>query len=242
MDQGMQLFMLMRKKGITPDAVVFNSLLDGCAKRQMRTLCEQVVRDMEEAGVSPSNHSVSILVKLYGRCRDLDAAFKVFEEMPRDHGFKANAAVYTCLMSSCIANNQLDKALELRQQMAKMHVTPDQKTYSTLLRGALRVSNIEKSVDLIHSALDQSTRGLLEEELVQNVLFLISRRGQAEQQGRPLVQRLREYGIEVSCPEQAAGPQFGGFGKPQQPARNFNNRNNDRGFHNRRHQTHQNQA
>merc|ERR1719388_441997 len=88
MDQGMQLFMLMRKKGIQPDAVVFNSLLDGCAKRQMRTLCEQVLNDMLEAGVSPSNHSVSILVKLYGRCHDLEAAFRAVNEIPRDHGFK----------------------------------------------------------------------------------------------------------------------------------------------------------
>merc|ERR1719235_1661549 len=133
-DQGMQLFMLMRKKGIVPDAVVFNSLLDGCAKRQMRTLCEQVVRDMAEAGVAPSNHSVSILVKLYGRCHDLDAAFQCFEDMPRENGFRANAAVYTCLMSACIANNQLDRALALRQQMLKERVALDQKTYSTLLR------------------------------------------------------------------------------------------------------------
>merc|ERR1719272_719942 len=135
MDEGMQLFMLMRKKGILPDAVVFNSLLDGCAKRQMRTLCEQVIRDMLEAGVTPSNHSVSILVKLYGRCNDLEAAWKVFEEMPREHGFKANAAVYTCLMSACIANNAMDKALDLRLRMMKERVALDQKTYSTLLRG-----------------------------------------------------------------------------------------------------------
>merc|ERR1719281_431453 len=232
MDQGMQLFMLMRKKGIVPDAVVFNSLLDGCAKRQMRTLREQVVRDMAEAGVSPSNHSVSILVKLYGRCRDLDAAFRVFEEMPRDHGFKPNAAVFTCLMSSCIANNQMDRAMQLHKQMARERVHCDEKTYSTLLRGAVRGSNIEAAVDLIHCALDQGTRGLLEEELVQNVLFLIQRRGQFEQQGKPLVQRLREHGIEVSCPEQGPGAHFGGFSKPQQPTRN--NRGNDRGFHNRR--------
>jgi len=234
MDQGMQLFMLMRKKGIVPDAVVFNSLLDGCAKRQMRTLCEQVVRDMAEAGVSPSNHSVSILVKLYGRCHDLDAAFRVFQDMPREHGFKANAAVYTCLMSSCIANNQMDKAMELHKQMAKERVFCDQKTYSTLLRGAIRGSNIDAAIELIHSALDQSTRGLLEEELVQSILFLIHRRGQTEQQGRPLVQRLREHGIEVSLPEQGAGAQFGGFGKPQQQMRNNNRCGNDRGFHSRR--------
>merc|ERR1719487_358160 len=138
MDQGMQLFMLMRKKGIVPDAVVFNSLLDGCAKRQMRTLCEQVVRDMAEAGVAPSNHSVSILVKLYGRCHDLDAAFRVVEEFPREHGFKANAAVYTCLMSACVAADQLGRAMELRDRMVRENVPLDQKTYSTLIRGAIK--------------------------------------------------------------------------------------------------------
>jgi pentatricopeptide repeat protein len=234
MDQGMQLFMLMRKKGIVPDAVVFNSLLDGCAKRQMRTMCDQVIRDMQEAGIKPSNHTVSILVKLYGRCRDLESAFQCFEDMPRENGFKANAAVYTCLMSACIANNQLDRALALRQQMIKERVVLDQKTYSTLLRGALRVSNVEVAVDLIHAGLDQKGRDVLEQDLVQNVIFLISRRGQFEHHGRALVGRLRENGIEVSCPNDgpgaSCGAQFGGFGKPQQANRNFNNR----GFHNRR--------
>merc|ERR1712193_251286 len=103
----------------------------------MRTMCDQVIRDMQEAGIKPSNHTVSILVKLYGRCRDLNSAFQCFEDMPRENGFKANAAVYTCLMSACIANNQLDKAMELHKQMAKERVFCDQKTYSTLLRGAM---------------------------------------------------------------------------------------------------------
>jgi len=200
-------------------------------------MCEQVIRDMEEAGIKPSNHTVSILVKLYGRCRDLEAAFRCFEDLPRENGFKANAAVYTCLMSACIANNQLNRALGLRQQMVKERVALDQKTYSTLLRGALRVSNVEVAVDLIHAALDQRTRDILEPELVQNVLFLISRRGQLEQQGRPLVQRLRENGIDASCPNDgpgaSCGAQFGGFGKPQQPMRN-NRANDGKGFHNRR--------
>merc|ERR1719487_575039 len=91
LDEAMQLFTLMRKKGIRPDAIVFNSLLDGCAKKQMRALCEQVFSDMEAAGISPSNHSVSILVKLYGRCRDMEKAFQVIEEMPKKYNFQLNA-------------------------------------------------------------------------------------------------------------------------------------------------------
>jgi pentatricopeptide repeat protein len=228
MDQGMQLFTVMRKKGIQPDAVVFNSVLDGCAKKQMRVLCEQVIRDMAEAGVSPSNHSVSILVKLYGRCRDLEAAFRVVDEMPRDHGFKANAAVYTCLMSACIANNGLNQAMDLRKRMIKECVSLDQKTYSTLLRGAIRSSNIETASELIHAALNQGA-GLLEEELVQNALFLISRRGLSEQVGQPLLRRLREHGMHVRCPEEKHDANFGGFARP--PARTLCSENR---LHNRR--------
>merc|ERR1719235_567446 len=138
LDHSLQLFTSMRKKGIRPDAIVFNSLLDGCAKKQMPSLCEQVIRDMESAGVVPSNHSASILIKLYGRCKNLDAAFRVVNEMPQKYGFKANNAVYTCLMSACISNGHLDKAMELRLRMQEERVMPDEKTYSTLLRGTLR--------------------------------------------------------------------------------------------------------
>jgi len=199
-DQAMQLFMTMRKKGIRPDAIVYNSLLDGCAKKQMRTLCEQVVRDMVDAGVSPSNHSVSILVKLYGRCRDLEAAFKVVNEFPSQHGFKANAAVYTCLMSSCIQAGRLDEAMDLRLRMIQEQTYPDQKTYSTLLRGTLRAGNVELSSLLINSALDQGSRGLLDEELVQATLVLIQRRRLWSEHGRLLMDRLIEAGLPVHMP------------------------------------------
>merc|ERR1719183_2068550 len=82
LEQAIQLFTLMRKRGITPDGILFNSILDGCARKQMRTLTEQVLDDMEKEGVPPSNFTLSILVKLYGRCREVEKAFEVVEELP----------------------------------------------------------------------------------------------------------------------------------------------------------------
>merc|ERR1719502_2170087 len=125
LEQALQLFGTMQEKGIRPDAIVFNSLLDGCAKKQVPALCEQLIQDMEAAGVMPSNHSASILIKLYGRCRDLDAAFRVIDEMPKKYNFRANNAVYTCLMSACIGNGQLERALELRSRMVDEGIYPD---------------------------------------------------------------------------------------------------------------------
>jgi len=205
LDEAMELFGLMRKKGIVPDAIVFNSLLDGCAKKQMPQLCEQVVQDMKDAGVSPSNHSASILIKLYGRCKDLDAAFKVINEMPADHGFHANAAVYTCLMSACIANGRLDAAMDLLLRMQKERVFPDEKTYSTLLRGVLRANSVELCLRVLNAALSQTgarggPRSLLDEELVKSVLILIQRRNAWDAHGRDLLQRLQAAGVRVQCP------------------------------------------
>jgi len=200
LDQAMELFACMRRKGIQPDAIVFNSLLDGCAKKQMPVLCEQVIQDMVDAGVTPSNYSASILIKLYGRCRDLDAAFRVINEMPQKYGFRPNAAVYTCLMTTCITNGRMDLALDLRRRMLQEGTKLDEKTYSTLIRGALRGNNVEQCVSLIHAALDQGGSRFVDEELVQGTLVLIQRRRLWDERGQELMDRLRDEGVRVYFP------------------------------------------
>jgi pentatricopeptide repeat protein len=247
LDKALQLFTMMRNKGIRPDAIVFNSLLDGCARKQMPALCEQVILDMEAAGVVPSNHSASILIKLYGRCKDLDAAFKVINDMPKKFGFQANNAVYTCLMSACITNGRVDQAMELRTQMLKEGVHPDEKTYSTLLRGALRTSSVEMCVLLVTAALEQRTgrnssaRYLLDDELVKSVLLLIQRRNLWEAHGRELHERLRSAGVRMSC--SADGPKAqtsngheanrGNAARGERSVRSFGTNNKSSMSHNR---------
>merc|ERR1719161_1483857 len=133
LEPAMQLFTLMRRRGIKPDAILFNSILDGCAHKQMLTLTEQVLADMEEEGVSPSNFTLSILVKLYGRCGEIEQAF------PKKYGFELNIQVYTCLMSACISNKELSKAVQVLEQMKMAGCTPDGKTYQTILNGCLKL-------------------------------------------------------------------------------------------------------
>jgi pentatricopeptide repeat protein len=202
LDKALELFGLMRKKDIKPDAIVFNSLLDGCAKQQLPQLCEQVIRDMVDAGVSPSNYSASILIKLHGRCHDVDAAFRVIEEYPQKYGFRPNMAVYTCLMATCIGNNRLDLAMDLRVRMVQEGILPDNKTYSTLLRGTLKAGSVEQCVLTVRAALEQGGRCLLDEELVQSVLSLIQRRRVWEVHGADLMERLRAAGLSVQTPRE----------------------------------------
>jgi len=200
LEQALMLFSRMRKQGISPDAILFNSILDGCAHKQMRSLTEQVMEDMEECGIAPSNFTLSILVKLYGRCGDLDAAFQAVETLPKKHNFDVNAQVFTCLMSTCITHGQLAKALEVYERMAAVGCTSDAKTYQTLLNGCLKHDDLDSAARVVHDAINScaGARPVLDSETVEGVLFMIARRGRSEDLGMPLMERLSTAGVPIS--------------------------------------------
>merc|ERR1719305_1836262 len=63
-----------------PDEILYNSLLDGCAKQHRVDDALALVEDMHKNHVRPSNFTLSILVKLLGRSRRLNQAFQTVED------------------------------------------------------------------------------------------------------------------------------------------------------------------
>merc|ERR1719321_2293559 len=115
LEQAIQLFTLMRKRGLRPDQLLFNTLLAGCAtaKAPKRALAEQVLRDMEDAKVPVTNYTLSILVKLYGRCDDLEEAQRVTSTMSAKYGFEVNCAVQTCLLQAMLNHGKVAEAMHV---------------------------------------------------------------------------------------------------------------------------------
>jgi pentatricopeptide repeat protein len=106
-DRGMKLLHEMKDDGkLVPDEVMFNSLLDGCARQHRLDDATKLLDDMKQAGVSPSNYTLSIMVKLLGRGRRLNQAFSMVKSVCQEHGFRANVQVYTCLIQACFHNRQ----------------------------------------------------------------------------------------------------------------------------------------
>merc|ERR1719335_27116 len=107
-DQAFEILAQMRAEGKhKPDEILFNSLLDGCAKEHRLEDAMALYEEMKQAGVAPSNFTLCTLVKLLGRSRRLDQAFKTVEELSATLGLKPNIQVYTCLLQACIHNRQL---------------------------------------------------------------------------------------------------------------------------------------
>merc|ERR1740133_189763 len=112
LDRALQILKEMQTSGKhEADELMYNSLLDGCAKEHRPDDALKLLGDMRKSGVSPSNYTLSMLVKLMGRCKRLNQAFPLLEEISQEYGLKINVQVYTCLIQGCFNANQAAKGI-----------------------------------------------------------------------------------------------------------------------------------
>merc|ERR1719183_2596502 len=153
LDRALKVLKEMKTSGrYAPDEVMYNSLLSGCAKEHRPDEALQLISDMKKSGVAPSNYTLSMLVKLMGRCKRLNQAFVMLEDISKEYGLKINIQVYTCLIQGCFNANQAGKAIALHDKIIKEGLLPDAMTYSVLVRGCLQANLVDKAVELAKCA------------------------------------------------------------------------------------------
>eukprot|EP00928_Gymnodinium_smaydae_P025389 TRINITY_DN2022_c2_g3_i1.p1 TRINITY_DN2022_c2_g3~~TRINITY_DN2022_c2_g3_i1.p1 ORF type:complete len:1064 (-),score=241.45 TRINITY_DN2022_c2_g3_i1:64-3255(-) len=136
-----------------PDEIMYNSVLDGCAKQHRVEDALRLLDEMKAAGICPSNYTLSILVKLLGHARRLGQAFRMVDELSKQHGFRPNVQVYTCLVQACILNRRLEQALELHDTMVSdSGCKVDEKFYAVLARGCLQMNQPLKALQVVRAA------------------------------------------------------------------------------------------
>jgi len=145
-----------------PDEILYNSILDGCAKQHRVVDALRVLEEMKNTGVVPSNYTLSILVKLLGHARRLSQAFRMVEELSEKHGFRPNVQVYTCLVQACFLNRRLEKALAVHNTMVESGCTADEKFYAVLARGCLQLHQPLKAIEVVRAAYRLPGHGLAE--------------------------------------------------------------------------------
>lgn len=145
--RGFKVLEEMKSSGnLKPDEIMCNSLLEGCAREHRIEEALQLLDDMQANGVVPSNCTLSILVKLLGRSRRLDEAFRLIDCLSARHSFRPNVQVYTCLISACIHNRRIDRAMAAHDAMlGEAGCWPDEKAYSVLVRGCLEAGALDKA-------------------------------------------------------------------------------------------------
>mmetsp|Transcript_36865 Transcript_36865/g.118864 ORF Transcript_36865/g.118864 Transcript_36865/m.118864 type:complete len:483 (-) Transcript_36865:109-1557(-) len=161
-DRAFHVLAEMKKDGkFKPDEIMYNSILDGCAKQHRVDEALKVLDEMRASGISPSNYTLSILVKVLGHARRLPQAFEMVENLSKQHGFRPNVQVYTCMVQACVHNRQLEKALSLHDTMvADVGCAVDDKFYAVLARGCLQMRQPLKALEVVRAAYQLPGHGL----------------------------------------------------------------------------------
>jgi len=108
---------------------------------------------MQDAGIRPSNFTLSVLVELASRGKMLDRAFELCEELSRTYKFRLNTHVYSNLVQACINHSDLPRALNVFQNMVRERVRPEVRTYSLLIKAFISVGDGQSAADLVRSAM-----------------------------------------------------------------------------------------
>ena len=106
---------------------------------------------MVEQRIKPSNVTFSILIKIYGKSRQLEKALNVLEEM-KGAGVRPGLIVFTCLIQACIKSKQVDMAIEKFHEMKRVGIQGDSLTYETILKGCLQFKKFGQACDIVDDA------------------------------------------------------------------------------------------
>merc|ERR1719410_1002386 len=143
---------MKRSTKYRPDEIAYNSLIDGCARHGLYDKGVLLLREMQEAGVRPSNFTLSVLVKLATRSRRPEKAFELCKELAQQYSLRLNVHVYNNLIHACTSNQDMQHALQVLEQMLQEKIRPDARTFTLLLRGSVAYGDVRETAGLLRAA------------------------------------------------------------------------------------------
>jgi pentatricopeptide repeat protein len=136
-----------------PDEIMYNTILDGCARKGMYERGMTLLSEMRASGIHPTNFTLSVLVKLASRANFLEKAFELCSEISETYSFRLNVHVFNNLIQACTTHNQLQRSFDVLDRMLSERVRPDARTYTLLIRACVAVRECKDAVGFIRSAM-----------------------------------------------------------------------------------------
>ncbi|KAL9373321.1 hypothetical protein Peur_032941 [Populus x canadensis] len=99
----------------------------------------------------------NVTMKVVRKCRDLNKAEKLFDEMI-ERAVKPDNVTFSTIISCARLCNLADKAVEWFEKMPSFGLDPDDVTFSTMIDSYGRVGNVEKALSLYDRARTEKWR------------------------------------------------------------------------------------
>lgn len=204
LDNAMVVFRNLLTRPLSNNVIIYNTILDGCVRHNRMQLADEMLAKMEEYRITPSNFTLGIIVKMWGRRRRLEEAFAALENIPKKYGFKPNGPVKTCLFFACIRNDATDCACEVLEELRTINHA-DAKMFSALIGNCARVGKSERAVLLVEEAygLGKGKRVLARNEdldslCLEQLLKCLTRQGLLDTIGKPMLKKMECANIYIN--------------------------------------------
>jgi pentatricopeptide repeat protein len=182
----------MNSAGAAPDEIIFTHLVDGCRLVGNHQLGEKLFKDMLAAGIRPSEYTLTMMVKLYGRCGALDKAYNLVESWEAEHGARPSVIHFTCLMSGCLRGKQQEKAWNAYELMEKRGIAADATLISTLMPAMITKQRYDRVLQLARRALQKPGGVALPAEFLNDILSKLKEAPDAHREAEEMLRLLQE--------------------------------------------------
>ncbi|AQK85383.1 ATP binding protein isoform 1 [Zea mays] len=123
----------MLEKGMDPDVVVHNTMIEGLLRGQRRPEAVKMFELMKAKGPPPNVWTYTMLIRDHCKQGKMDMAMECFEEM-QEAKCQPDVATYTCLLVGYGNAKQMDRVTAVLEEMTQKGCPPDARTYNALIK------------------------------------------------------------------------------------------------------------
>lgn len=139
--EALELYQLMRKEGVRPDAYTFVSLFKACGMLADLESGRRIHAEALSCRCVFDSFVGNSLVTMYGKCGSLVDAQHVFDGLPQ-----RGVVSWTTMLAAYAQQGQAEKALQLFEQMREEGVSPNSWTFASALQACGILAEKEKEV------------------------------------------------------------------------------------------------
>ncbi|KAK7285360.1 hypothetical protein RJT34_20129 [Clitoria ternatea] len=134
-----RLFRLMLFKGLVPDVVTYNALIDGCCKTYRVGRALELLDDMKRRGIVPNRVTYGSFIRYFSTVNEIDKGVEMLRDMQRlGHGVPSSSC-YTPIIHALCEGGRVVEAWRFVVELVEGGSVPREYTYRLVcdaLRGA----------------------------------------------------------------------------------------------------------
>merc|ERR1719272_1206095 len=149
MDRAMEVYKEMRNGNFELSVIMFNTLIDACARCGRMDYLPNLVADMKTQGLQPNVVTYSTMLKGHCQNGEVQKGFAILEQMKTEAHLKPDEIMYNSLLDGCAQNNLFEEGLRLLEEMQTGGVKPSNFTLSIVVKLMNRARRLDQAFSLV---------------------------------------------------------------------------------------------